>query len=145
MMKLKIALQRGIGLIETLLIVLFASICVVALINFQHYLSSSTNSSQQWFDATILATSKVESLRDFQVLTNTAGYSSYQGISSGTSNSTVGNTSYTLTWTVTTNTNPNYKTIDVTVTWTDRFNTSQSVRLTSQVAGIDPAMSAAIK
>jgi len=137
--------QIGVGLIETLLIILFVSISIVALIKFQNYLSYSTNTTQQQFDATILANKQIETLRDFQVLNTTAGYTAYADIASGSTNTTVGNTAYTIAWTVTTNADPAYKTLDVTVTWTDRFNASKSVRLVSQVAGVDPASSAALK
>jgi len=145
MKKHTLTTQTGIGLIETLLIVLFVSIAVVSLLNFQHYLSYSTNNNQQQFDANILAINEIETLRDFQVLPVTAGYTAYASIASGSTNSTVGNTAYSIVWTVTTNASPSYKTIDVTVSWTDRYNNSRSVRLTSQVAGVDPSTSAAIK
>lgn len=137
--------QTGVGLIETLLIVLFVSVSIIALVNFQHYLSFSSNQAQQQFDATIIANQQLETLRDFQVLNTTAGYKAYADIASGSSTKTVGNTLFNLAWTVTTNTNPNYKTIDITVSWTDRFSTSRSVRLVTQVAGIDPASAATIK
>jgi Tfp pilus assembly protein PilV len=125
--------------------VLLISISIAAIVRFQHYLSYSTNSTQQQTDANILAVKQIETLRDFKVLNTTAGYAAYQDIASGTSNATVGNTTYTINWTVTANTNPTYKTIDTTVTWTDRFSTSQTVRLISRVAGLDPVISSLIK
>lgn len=137
--------EIGVGLIETLLIILLVSISVVALIKFQHYLTYNTNNAQQQFDATILANQQIETLRDFHVMSTTTGYKAYSEIVSSSGSATVGNTAYTITWTVTTNTSPAYKTIDVTVSWTDRFNTTQSVRLISQVAGVDPASSAGVK
>jgi len=136
--------QTGFGLIETLMIILLVSIGVVALMNFQHVLAYSTNNAQQQFDATLLATNEMETLRDFQVLTTTTGYTAYADIVSGTGSSTIGNTTYSLTWTVTTTASPSYKTISVTVSWTDRENNLRSVVLVTQVAGIDPALQASI-
>lgn len=135
---------HGQTLIETLVTLVFISIGVIALIRFQNYLSYDTSLSQQKADATILAQSTIETLRDYQVLNNTSGYTSYQSISSGSSTVTGVTTTYTVSWTITSTTNPTYKSIDVTVSWTDRRGTAQSVRLISNVAGIEPANSAAV-
>ena len=134
----------GQTLIEVLVTMVFISISVIALIRFQNYLAYDNSVAQQKGEAVIFAQSKIESLSDFQVLNNTSGYSSYASIASGTSSVTGTTATYTITWTVTTNANPNYKQIDVTVSWTDRYGTSQSIRLVSNVAGIEPANSAAV-
>lgn len=137
--------QQGQGLIETLMIVLFISISIVALLRFQHYLNYSTSYTQQQITANILATDKIEALRNFQVINTTAGYAAYQDIASGSSSTTIGNATYSLSWTVSANTNPAYKTVNVTVTWTDLQGVSQTLTLTSRIAGIDPSVSALIK
>jgi len=131
----------GQGLVESLLVVLFISISVLVLVSFQHYLSYSTNFTQQQIDANALAVQETESLRDFQVINTTPNYTAYSNIANGTGTATVGNTTYSLTWTVAKNTDPTYTTIDVTVSWTDRVGTSQSVRLITKVAGLDPGSS----
>ncbi len=136
--------HRGQTLIEALITLVFIAIGVIALIRFQNYLSYDNSLSQQKGEATLLAQSQIETLSEFQVLNNTGGYTSYQGISSGSSTVTGTNAVYTVTWTVTTTASPAYKTIDVTVSWTDRRSTAQSVRLISHVAGIEPANSAAV-
>jgi Tfp pilus assembly protein PilV len=136
--------QRGAGLVETLLVVLFIAISITALAKFQHFLTANTHYTQQQNSALILAAKQIETLRDFAVLQTTAGYNAYQNIASGNSTTTLNETSYTITWTITSNTNPTYKIIDVTVAWTDRSNTSRSVQLTSRVAGLDPATSALV-
>lgn len=136
--------QVGQTLIETLVTVLILALGVIALIRFQNYLSYDTSLAQQKGTATLLAASQLESLKDFQVLNNTSGYTSYQSIASGNSTVTGVTATYTITWTVTTNVNPTYKTIKVTVGWTDRYGTAQSVVLVSDVAGIDPSNSAVI-
>ena len=136
--------KTGQTLIETLVTLVFISIGVIALIRFQSYLSYDTSLSQQKGDATIIAQSTIETLRDYQVLNNTSGYTSYQSIASGTSTVTGITTTYSVSWTITSTTNPTYKSIDVTVSWTDIRGATQSVRLISNVAGIEPANSAAV-
>lgn len=138
--------QRGQSLIEVLIAVLFIAIGVIALIRFQHYLAYDNSLVHQKSDAALLAVKQTEMLRDFQVLNTTSGYTAYQDIASSTGAATVtiGNTSYSMTWSVTSQTNPTYKTIDVTVSWTDVHSNPQSIELTTQVAGIDPSNSASI-
>jgi Tfp pilus assembly protein PilE len=132
---------RGQGLVETLIVILFVSISAVTLLSLGHYLSYSTNITQQQMDANLLAIKKIETLRDFQVLNTQAGYTSYQEIAGSSESATVGNTTYTLIWTVTSNTNPTYKIINLTVSWTDRNGVSRSIQLITEVAGIDPGSS----
>lgn len=134
----------GQTLIETMITLVFISVSVIALVRFQNYLAYSSNTAQQKSEAVILANKQQEILRDFQVLNNTAGYTSYQSIASGTSTVAATTTTYTLTWTVTSYTNPTYKTIDVVVSWVDRYNNSLSIEMVTNVAGIDPTVSAAI-
>lgn len=136
--------QRGIGLLETLLIVIFVSIGIVGIMKYQHNLTYSTNTTQQQANATLVALNKIEQLRDFTTLNTTAGYTAYSDIATGTSTQTVGNTSYSLSWTITSNASPSYKTIDITVSWTDRAGGSQSIRLVTRIAGVDPLNSARI-
>jgi Tfp pilus assembly protein PilV len=141
MMKFLFKSQAGIGLIETLLTLLIIAGTAIALLRFQNYLAYSDNMTQQQADAIQLAINEIEILRDFTVLTGT---NSYQNIASGSGSSVGVNTTYNLVWTITNNTSPNYKVINVTVSWTDRYGTSHSVAETSQVAGIDPSFSIAI-
>lgn len=136
--------MSGQGLIEVLMTVLFIGIAVLALVRFQNYLGYNNAEAAQRIDAIIIAEKQIETLRDFQVLNNTSGYTSYQGIASGTGSATGAGVSYSISWTVTTNANPVYKTISVTVTWTDRYNVSQSVNLVTDVAGIEPSQSSSI-
>lgn len=136
--------QRGIGLLETMMVIVFVAIGIVAIIKFQHTLIYNTNTTQQQANATRVALNKLEQLRDFSTLTTTTGYIAYNDIATGTSTQTVGNTTYSLSWTVTNNASPPYKTLDITVTWTDRTGGSQSIRLVTRVAGADPLNSARI-
>ncbi len=134
----------GQTLIEALVTLVFITVSVIALIRFQNYLAYDTSVAQQTNTARLLAVSQIETLRDYQVINNTPGYTSYQSIASGSGTASSDGTNYTITYTVTTYTNPNYKNLDVSVTWTSRYGTSQSVRLISNVAQLDPQDSAAI-
>jgi Tfp pilus assembly protein PilV len=136
--------HNGQTLVEVMITLLFISISVISLIRFQNYLAYDNSLAQQRGDATVIAQSTIENLRDYQVLNNTSGYTSYQGISSGSSTVSGATATYTVTWTITTTANPSFKRIDVTVSWTDRNNAAQSVRLISNVAGIEPANSASV-
>lgn len=131
--------EKGQGLIEALIIVLFVGVSVVALLKFQHYLAYSSSIAHQQSDAAILAYSQMETLENFQVLNTTSGYTAYQNIASGSTTSTVGNTTYTLTWTVTPTATPTYKTINVAVSWTDIYGATQTINITSVAGSIDPS------
>lgn len=137
----KISQQTGLGLIEIMMTVLLIAGCVVALVRFQNYLSYSNSVANQRSTAYELAVKQIETLRDYSAL---SGSNSYANIASGSSTYNGSSATYTITWTITTNTNPNYKTIDVNVTWTDRQGTAQALRLISRVAQIDPSTSSSI-
>ncbi len=136
--------MKGQTLVEVLVSLLFITVGALALIRFQNYLAYDTSMAQQKGTAMLLAISRIETLRDFQVLNNTSGYTSYQSIASGSSTSAVSDATYTITWTVTTFTSPDYKTVAVTVSWTDHNGNTQSIQQVSDFAGIDPQYSATI-
>lgn len=133
--------MQGQGIIELMATFLIIAMSVSALVYFQNNLAFANSLTQQQQTALSLATSQIETLRDFKTLT---GANSYQSISSGTSSITNLNTTYAMSWTVTTNTNPNYKTIDLSISWTDRRNTNQTLRLITIVGGTDPSYSGTI-
>jgi Tfp pilus assembly protein PilV len=136
--------DKGHGLVEALIATVMIAGGAIALARFQNNLSFHDTATLQQGQATILATKQLETLRDFQVINNQSPFTSYQSISSGTSTYAGNTATYTITWTVTSYTNPTYKNLDVTVAWTDRNNTGRSVRLISNIAGIEPAYSASI-
>ena len=136
--------EKGLTLIETIITLAFLAVSVIVLVSFQSYLTYDNNLSQQRARALSLAIGEMETLRDYQVLNNTAGYTSWQSIASGSSVVTGTSATYTVTWTVTSYASPSYKNIDVTVTWTDARGNAQSVKQDINIAGIDPQDSAAI-
>lgn len=132
--------QLGQGLIETIIVLLFVGVSIVAMVEMQNYLIYQANLAQQQSNAALLADNRMETLRDFDVLNTTSGYFAYADIVSSNTTTTIGNTTYTLTWTVTTNIGPNYKLVNLNVTWNDTYGNTQSYRLVSDIAGTDPAL-----
>jgi Tfp pilus assembly protein PilV len=137
-------IQKGEGLVETLIAMLIIFGTIAALLSFQAGLAYNNILNQQRSDATVLATSELETLRDFQVIAPQAPYAAYQSIATGTSTSVGVNATFTLRWTVTTTATPSYKNINVAVTWTDPHGVAQTIQLTTDVGGIDPAYSSSI-
>lgn len=143
-MKIHRGATTGQTLIETLITILFLAVSVVVLVRYQGFLAWNNTLSRQKSYAVSLAFSKMEQLVFIQTLNTTAGYSAWQDIASGTSSYSGTNATYTLTWTVTTNASPSYKTIDIVVSWTDTQGNAQSVRQDTIIAGINPQLSGAI-
>lgn len=133
--------QKGQGMVEVMMTLLIIAGSVLALLKFQNYLAYSNGLANQQATATQIAISQIETLRNYSDITGT---NSYANIASGTSTTTGTTAVYTLTWTVTPFTNPTYKTIDLTVSWTDRNGGAQSIRLITRVAQVDPSYSATI-
>lgn len=136
--------QQGQGLLEILIVAVIIVISCLSLMKFQAVLSYKDSLALQRSDATIMALTEIESLRDFQVLTTQTPYTAYSNIVSGTSTTTGVNATYTVTWTITTVAAPSYKVINVAVTWTDIRGVAQAVNLTTNVAGIVPVFSATV-
>lgn len=131
-------------LIESLVTLLLVAFAILALLRLQGYLGYDNNFIQQKADALALAFKTTETVRDYHVYNNTSGYTSYQSIATGTSTVTGSTATYTVTWTVTAYTNPTYKNINVTVAWTDKTGTAQSVQLVTHVTGVEPSNSSSI-
>ena len=137
--------QHGLTLIETLVTLVVISVGVIGLLRLQSYMAYDTSIFQQKNEACVLALKQIETLKSFPVVKVTGGYtSSYDGIVSSTSTVNGTSATYTITSTVTTFTNPNYKNINVIVSWTDRYNGSQSLTMSTRIAAVDPAFSASI-
>jgi type IV pilus modification protein PilV len=133
------AKKQGITLIELLITLMVLTIGIAALIKFQGSYFYYYDVSKQRAEALVIAKKKMESLRAYEVIPTTASKVAYNDIVSGSSSSTGSNASYTTTWTVTTNTDPDYKTVNMVVSWTDRRGVSQNATLTSIISKTDPA------
>jgi Tfp pilus assembly protein PilV len=136
--------QSGVGLLELMIALVVFTMGVTAVFKFQSRYFYYYDIAKQRSEALVIAKNKIEALRTFEVLATTAGKVAYADIVSGTASTAGNNATYTSTWTVTTNVNPNYKSVNNVVSWTDRRNTTQSVTLSSIIGGIDPATSGLI-
>lgn len=134
----------GVSLVELLVTLLVLTIGITALIKFQATYFYYYDVAKQQADAIDLARKTIESLRNYEVLDTTPGLTAYADIASSTSTVVGSNTTYTVTCTVTTNTSPDYKTVNVQVSWNDRRNIAKSITLTSIIAKIDPSNSGLI-
>jgi Tfp pilus assembly protein PilV len=133
--------QKGQGLIEIVITIAVILGSAIALLRLQNSILYSDSFIRQQNYAMLLATQQIETLRTFTTLSGTG---SYQTIASGSSTVSGPTATYTLTWTVTTLTNPNYKVVNITVSWVDKRGATQSIQVATQMAGIDPAYSASI-
>lgn len=136
--------QQGVSLIEVLIALLIFAVSIAVLVKFQSNLVQSQTSVNQRTLAVQIAESKLEELRHYSVLTTTVGYSAYEDIVSGSSSVVSPSTTYGVVWTVTDNASPPYKTLTVTVTWTDPSGVAQSVTLSSIVGQTDHTLSGTI-
>lgn len=133
--------QRGLSLIEILIALLILAAGVIALAKYQGDMVRNRAEVNQQNYAMELAQDKIENLRHYEVITTTAGKKAYDDIVNGTSSVVGVSATYTLTWTVTDNVSPPYKTVRVTVTWTDSTNTSRTITLDTVIGKVDPVTS----
>ncbi len=136
--------QRGITFLEVLIALVVLGAGVVALVKFQGDLMRNRIELSQETEALMLAQDQMESLRYYQVLPTTAGYIAYQDKVTGTTSVVKTTATYTVAWTITSFTAPDYLTAVVTVTWTDPMNISQTTKLDSIIGKIDPAVSGSV-
>lgn len=129
--------QRGFSILEVLITLVVLAGGLLAIGNLYGKIMNGSAAAKERSEAVVLAEQKLEELR----------YNLYASIAAGsdTVSATTGsgsNANFSRSWTVTTSTNPNYKEVQLTVSWTDSRNQSQSAVLTSRISGIDPAQSA---
>ena len=136
--------KRGFTLIEVLISLAILAIGVVVIVKFQGDLLRNMGSTQQQSEAVSLAENKLNELRNYVVLTTAEGTPSYEQIVNGTQTTTNNNTTYTTTWVVTTVASPPYKTVVITVSWTNSENATESVSLESIIGAVDPTKTGAV-
>lgn len=128
-------------MVEVLIAIIILAGGLIALVNFQADLFRGHSDTSQHSQALQLAQNKLSDLRRYTVLDTTSGQFAYQDIANGNDSQVIGNTSFTRAWTVTESTSPPYKTVAVTVSWTNRQNEAKSVTLDSIIGKVDPAIS----
>lgn len=133
--------HQGFTLVEILITLAIFSFAFIALAAFQKNLIQADNLAFDRQEAAHLAEKKIEELKGFGLLVGAGGVAGYDQIASGASTVSGIHTTYSLVWTVTPYTSPVYKKVHVVVSWNDLAGVPQSINLTSQIAGVDPAAS----
>lgn len=124
--------MRGFTLLEVMIGVFIVLLSTLGISMLQARLIKAHLFSEQQFEASVLADRKMEELRNFSTLT------AFGALSSGSDSVTGKNASYNRAWTVTTTASPSYKTVGLTVSWVSSEAVTESVVLSSVIAGVDP-------
>lgn len=141
------AAARGITLVEALVALAIMAGGMLGYVNLQSTLRYNSDLARQRSEATRLAQERMESLRRFTVVDNTAGQTSYVGLQDSATAAVAGlaaNTTFSIAHSVVATDDPPSKTLSVNVNWTDRSGAAQQVLLTSVVSGAAPALSGAL-
>lgn len=137
---------RGVSLVEALVALAVMAIGMLGLVGMQSTLRANSDAAKQRSEAVRLAQEAIEEWRAFAVLTPTAGVTDYADLVPGTTTDPAiagSNATYTRTRTVTAMPAPRAgKSLLVDVTWQDRAGETQSVQLSTVIAGIAPELSA---
>ncbi len=126
--------SHGISLVEALIALLILGVAMLGLVRLQGQTMLSMGDSRMKTHALAVAQDKIEELRNFA---NRSEYAVY----SGSANDTIAGVSgaFTRTWTLTdcAGSVP-CKQIRVSISWTDHNGETQTVQLSSIIAGLDP-------
>lgn len=140
--------SRGLSLIEALTALLVLSLGLLAVARLQPQLRGHADLARQRSEATRLAQQEIERLRAFATTNAVPGVPSFadivdaeRSVGADDGGST---TSYRIVRRVDTASTANARAVDVAVEWRDRAGETQSVRLASVIARIDPALSGAL-
>lgn len=117
--------QKGFSLVEPLAAMVIAGAGLLALAKFQANLMDAGSSGRQRVEAMRLAQEKLEELRYVPYADDDMAAGSYND----TPDLANINTSFARAWTVTETADPGYKTVQVTVAWTDQKGVGRNVVL----------------
>lgn len=143
---------RGVTLVEAMVALLIMSFGMLALVGLQANLRRSADVAKQRGEATKIAQVSMEGTRFFGALnaeTAPAGTTAFSDIAASSVSSagrTDSNATFSLTRTVVSSVSLNrpLTSVDVNVQWDDRAGQTQSVRLSTFIAAIDPALSGSL-
>lgn len=121
--KTRLNIQKGIGLIEVLVTTVVVSLGLLSIASMQGNFLSESGENKARAEAQIFAEQKIEEFR------NTATEVQYANLASGTDTKTGQNAEFSRAWTVVDLTTPDRKSIVVTVTWT-----TGTITLSSELA-----------
>lgn len=135
----------GFSLLEVLISLVVVAIGLIAIAKFQGNFLRSGSDAQARSEATHIAQQQVEALKAYTTLAQYDALLSVVDVESeGFVTVTGTNTEYSVTRTVATNTDPDYKNVAVNVAWTDTVGDQQSITLNSLISRSDPSMDGAI-
>lgn len=132
----------GFTLVEVIIAVLILSGGILALMRFQGNMLSSSSASREHSEAVLIAQRKIEELRAYAALATTPGVPAYADIATGTDTVAGKTGNFQRTWTVTDNSMPSYKQLDLSLTWTTSQGVNQSIALSTDVGRVHPATGA---
>jgi len=132
--------SSGNTLLDVLLAILIFAGALFAMIEFQTSLLRDRGIVNQESTALSLAEDKMQYFRSYTALTTTPNALAYEDIVSGNASTTVDNTTYLLSWTVTNLTDPTRKNVQIQVDWTDSANAAHTISIESVIASIDPTL-----
>lgn len=141
---------RGVTLVEAMVALLIMSFGMLALVGLQANLRRSADVAKQRSEATKLAQVDMESTRSFGALlaasapASTAAYSDIAASAIDSAGRLDSNAKFALTRDVSVSVNPPMTAIDLSLSWVDRANETQTVRLSTFVAGIAPGLSGSL-
>lgn len=140
---------RGISLIEALVAMAVMAFGMLGVVGMQATLRSNADLSKQRTEAMRIAQERMEDLRYFSVLSDTAstGNKAFDAKATFTPTTVTGyttNTTYSVEGSVTPSGSTAHKTLVIDVTWNDRAGVSQKVRLASAMAQIAPELGASL-
>lgn len=118
---------KGFSIIELMVTLVILGGGVGALTYLSARLNTATTFSAAEHDAVSLANSKIDAWRAML-------YDSISTATDQSDTSTIANVTFTRTWNIAAFTNPTYKVIDVTVSWTDASGDTHSIKLATAVA-----------
>ena len=152
-MKLRRRFQQGVSLIEALVALAVMAFGMMGVAGLQASLRVNADVARQRSEAVRIAQEAIENARAFSVVQTPApaGKTAYDGLLLSLPATAVtgamyasANTAYTMTQTLVVNAPQNMKTVTVDVTWVDRSNTPQTIRLSANIHRMAPELAAAL-
>jgi Tfp pilus assembly protein PilV len=147
----KLQHQRGVSLVEALVAFAIMAFGMLAVVGMQGTLRTNGDLARQRAEAVRIAQDAVETWRAFTTLATTASRTAYADVATVTDPPITGtNATYTVTrradnpTAVSGTVTPGLRTLVVDVTWQDRTNQTQMVRLGTTLAGVEPELSASV-
>ena len=143
--------QRGVSLVEALVAFAIMAFGMLAVVGMQGTLRTNGDLARQRAEAVRIAQDAVETWRAYSTLATTTSRTAYADVAT-TGDTTVTGTNATYTVSrrasdpiaVNGTITPSVRTLMVDVTWQDRTNQTQMVRLGSTLAGVEPELGASV-